>query len=120
MSLWQVTKVFLGASVIIFNSIFSASAEDKFYVYNLTTSKIFIGVYISPAGSTKWGANQALNDKDKSLDPSERLLIKGIFHGKFDLKLVDKKNITCVELNIDLSKEKTFEIRDANLIDCTP
>lgn len=119
MSLRQFAKRSLIASVIIFNSTLSAYAEDKFFVYNLTTSKIFTGVYIAPAGSTNWSSNQALNDKDKSLDPSERLLIKGISHGKFDLKLVDKKDIICIQLNIDLSKEKTFDIRDTDLTHCT-
>lgn len=119
MFLWQILKRSLIAGAVIFGSACSASAEDRFFVYNLTTSKIFTGVYLAPAGSTEWSTNQALNDKDKSLDPSERLLIKGISHGKFDLKLVDKKNVTCIQHNIDLSKEKTFDIRDVDLTHCT-
>ena len=95
-----------------------AAAEDKFFAYNLTTSKIFTGVYLAPAGSAQWGSNQALNDKDKSLDPSERLAVKGIAHGRFDVKLVDKKGATCLRHDVDLSKETTFDIRDTDLTDC--
>ena len=73
-----------------------ASAADRFFLYNMTTSTIFTGVYLAPAGSDRWGGNQALNDKDKELDPSERLAIKDIARGRFDAKLVDPKGRTCI------------------------
>lgn len=119
MSLTQIGKIFLIVTLLYLCGFGSAFAEEKFFVYNLTTNKIFTGVYLAPAGSSEWSANQALNDKDKSLDPSERLLIKGFAHGKFDLKLVDKKNVTCIRRDIDLSKEATFDIRDTDLTNCT-
>lgn len=118
MSLTGVVKVFSIVSALYLCTFAPASAEEKFFAYNLTTNKVFTGVYLAPAGSTQWSANQALNDKDKALDPSERLLIKGVTHGKFDLKLVDKKNITCIRRNVDLSKDSTFDIRDTDLTNC--
>jgi hypothetical protein len=96
----------------------SAFAADRFYLYNLTTSATFTGVYLAPAGSDHWGTNQALNDKDKAVDPSERLAIKDIERGRFDAKLVDQKGRTCIRHGIDLSKDTTFDIRDADLTDC--
>ena len=96
----------------------AASAADRFFLYNLTTSATFTGVYLAPAGTGHWGSNQALNDKDKAVDPSERLAIKDIERGRFDAKVVDQKGRTCIRRGIDLSKDTTFDIRDTDLTDC--
>ena len=95
-----------------------AHAADKFFAYNETTSATFTGVYLAPAGTTEWGANQALNDKDKTLEPSERLALKGIKHARYDARLVDEKGHTCVKPGIDLARESTFVIRDEDLQGC--
>ncbi|HEX3990840.1 MAG TPA: hypothetical protein VHX39_06680, partial [Acetobacteraceae bacterium] len=75
-------------------------------------------VYLAPAGSGHWGDNQALNDKDKEVDSSERLQIKDIERGRFDVKVVDKAGRTCIKRDIDLGKDTTFDIRDSDLKDC--
>jgi hypothetical protein len=96
----------------------SATAADRFFAYNLTTSTTFTGVYLAPEGTNQWGTNQALNDKDKAIDPSERLPIKDITRGTFDLKLVDRQGRVCITHGIDLRHDTTFEIRDADLRNC--
>ena len=95
-----------------------AAAADRFFMYNQTELTTFPGVYLAPAGTGQWGSNQALNDKDKAVDPSERLLIKGVSRGLFDVRLVDEKGRACVAHGIDLTKETTFEIHDSDLTDC--
>ena len=95
-----------------------ASAADRFFVYNLTASQTFTGVYLAPSGTERWSANQALNDKDKEVEPSERLVLKDITRGKFDVKLVDRSGRTCVRHDVDLSRDTTFDVRDADLTDC--
>jgi hypothetical protein len=97
---------------------FDAAAADWFFPCGLTTSTIFAGVYLAPAGSGRWGNNRALNDKDKAVDPSERLLIKDSERGGFDAKLVDQKGRTCIVRGIDLAKDTTFDVRDTDLTDC--
>lgn len=96
----------------------TASAADRFFMYNLTATTTFNGVYLAPAGTGAWGTNQALNDKDREIDPSERLPIKQVSRGVFDVKLVDTKGRTCVRHGVDLSKDTTFEVRDSDLTDC--
>jgi hypothetical protein len=96
----------------------SGAAAERFFVYNLTTSTEFTGVFLAPAGTENWGANQALNDKDKSLETSERLALTGISHGSFDVKLRDRKGHTCVKRGVDLARDTTFDIRDEDLADC--
>jgi hypothetical protein len=95
-----------------------AFAADRLFLYNLTTATTFTGVYLAPAGSERWGSNQALNDKDKELDPSERLVIKDVERGRVDAKLVDQNGRTCIRRGIDLSKDTTFDIRDTDLTEC--
>ena len=95
-----------------------AAAAERFFVYNLTTSTEFTGVFLAPAGTENWGANQALNDKDKSLETSERLPLSGISRGVFDIKLQDRKGHICVKHDVDLTRDTSFDIRDSDLVDC--
>ena len=96
----------------------AVQAADKFFAYNETTSSTFTGVYLAPAGTAQWGANQALNDKDKTLETSERLALKGLKHTQYDVRLVDEKGRTCVKPSVDLAYESSFVIRDEDLQGC--
>jgi hypothetical protein len=95
-----------------------AVAADRFLGFNETTATVFTGVYFAPAGTTGWGPNEALNDKDKTWESGERLAIKGVSRGTFDLKLIDQAGHVCIKHGLDLSKDTTFEIRDQDLADC--
>ncbi|MEA2740280.1 MAG: hypothetical protein QOH05_3587 [Acetobacteraceae bacterium] len=96
----------------------SVLAADRFLGFNETTATAFTGVYLAPAGTTAWGANQALNDKDKVWDFGERLTIKNLSRGTFELKVVDRSGRICIKHGIDLTKDTTFDIRDEDLRDC--
>jgi hypothetical protein len=96
----------------------NAFAADRFYGFNETTSTVFTGVFLAPAGTSAWGPNEALNDKDKIWDAGERLSIRGVSRGKFDLKVVDRSGRVCVKHGLDLTKDLTFDIRDHDLLDC--
>ena len=87
-------------------------------MYNMTTATTFTGVFLAPAGTEQWGTNQALNDKDHEVDPSERLSIKDINRGIFDVKLIDRKGRVCISHSVDLRKDTTFETQDRDLKDC--
>jgi hypothetical protein len=97
---------------------FGVLAADRFSGFNNTTSTVFTGVFLAPEGTVKWGPNEALNDKDKIWDAGERLSIKGVSRGTFDLKVVDRSGRVCVKHAIDLTKDLTFDIRDQDLLDC--
>ena len=95
-----------------------ALAADRFVGFNNTTSTVFSGVYLAPRGTTAWGLNQALNDKDKAWDAGERLTIRGLSRGTFDLKVVDRSGRVCIKKGLDLTSDTTFDIRDEDLRDC--
>jgi formylmethanofuran dehydrogenase subunit A len=96
----------------------TAHAAERFVAWNLTATTTFSGIYLAPAGSTAWGPNQALNDKDHTLEPSERLILKGVGHGRFDVRLVDQAGHACIKHDVDLSTAASFDIRDADLDAC--
>jgi hypothetical protein len=96
----------------------AAFAADRFFGFNETTATVFTGVYLAPEGTTAWGPNEALNDKDKVWDSGERLAIKSVSRGKFDLKVVDQSGRVCIKHGLDLTKDTTFDIRDQDVVDC--
>jgi hypothetical protein len=95
-----------------------AWAADKFYAFNSTGTTDFKGVYLAPEGTQNWGPNETKNDDNGTLDHGERLKLTGIQHGRFDVKLQDEKGHTCLKHGVDLTKETSFEIRDADLAAC--
>ncbi|HXA26565.1 MAG TPA: hypothetical protein VNW90_30115 [Acetobacteraceae bacterium] len=96
-----------------------ASAQgQRFFAYNNTTRTDFTGVCMAPAGTENWGPNQALNDRDKSLDAGERLTLTGVAPGHFSVKLVERSGRTCILQGVDLTKEKSFDIRDQQISNC--
>jgi hypothetical protein len=94
------------------------AAAEKFFAYDMTTRTDFKSVFLAPAGTQNWGPDQAANDKDHSLDTNERLTLTGITHGLYDVKLVDKKGRTCIVRGVDLTRERSFEIREKDLSGC--
>ncbi len=95
-----------------------AAAAAKYFAYDETTATSFTGLYMAPAGTTRWGPNQALNDKDHSVDSGDRLLLTGIKPGRYDVRLVTDKGKACLWRGVDLSHDTSFEIRDADLANC--
>ena len=96
----------------------AALANDRFVAFNLTTATDFKGLYLAPAGTRDWGHNQVLNDKDKIWDASERLRLTAISRGRFDVRLVDSKGRECKMAGVDLTKDITFAVHDADLASC--
>jgi hypothetical protein len=95
---------------------FTVLAADRFFGFNETTSTIFTGVYLAPEGTTAWGPNEALNDKDKIWDAHERLAFKPASRGKFDLKVVDRAGRVCIKRGLDLTKDLSVRLRTSRVI----
>jgi len=95
-----------------------ALAAGQFIAFNNTTITNFDGLYLAPAGTDRWGPNQALNDKDHSLDHGERLRLKGIAPGRYDVRLTWGNGLSCIKHGVDLTVDHTFDVRDADLAAC--
>jgi hypothetical protein len=94
-----------------------ASAKDTRF-WNLTANTI-TSLQLSPAGKKEWGANQADNDRDGTVDHDERLKITGTAPGIYDVKFVDKSGRSCVVPNIEIRTGAVFTIEERSLKDCT-
>jgi hypothetical protein len=97
----------------------SVSAAERLRFWNLTTVTIK-ELYLAPAGTTNWGTNQCKNDSDGAVDPDERLAIKGVDPGHYDVKLADKAGRVCTVPNVEVKSKGpyAFSISDKDLTNC--
>ncbi len=77
--------------------------------WNLTGETI-THLYLAPAGTPNWGADQCKNDPDGSVDFDERLRITGIRSGRYDVKFTDKTGRSCVVKNVEVKEGAVFSI----------
>jgi hypothetical protein len=106
------------AVVILLAATETLMAQGKgIRLWNLTTATI-TGFELSPAGKNDWGANQTLNDKDKTVDHDERLRITGVEPGRYDAKVSYAEARQCVVRNIEIKPDAVFSIADKDLKNC--
>ena len=94
-----------------------ATAKDTQF-WNLTSSTVK-SLELAPAGTSAFGPNQTTNDPDGAVDHDERLKIKGVATGAYDvrLKLADGRQCTVKGLHIEASK--VFAIEEKELVGCS-
>ena len=98
--------------VLALTSLADAAPRTRFW--NLTSHTVN-GLWIAPAGTTAWGPNQTLNDDDKTVDHDERLKIKGVATGTYDVKLTDVKGRSCIVAGVKITEGDIFTIDEADL-----
>ena len=98
----------------------AASAAERMRFWN-TTSVEIDDLRLSPAGADKWGPNQCLNDDDKSVEADERLALKDVHPGRYDVRLKDVHGRTCTVRNVEVRTggKYAFSIDDKELTDCS-
>ena len=52
------------------------------------------------------------------MDSGERLALKGIGRGRFDVRLESAKGLVCLKRNVDLVSDTSFDFREAELAGC--
>jgi hypothetical protein len=105
------------AALILAGGTVAKAADTKFW--NLTAHTVD-NFQMAPAGSTAFGANLCLADKDKSVDSDERLKLAGIQSGRYDIKLADTTGRMCTVKNVAVAAGKVFSISEKELTGCTP
>lgn len=115
-----IQRSILAASAVLVLTIAAGTAAERMRFWNLTTVTIQ-ELYLAPAGTTQWSANQCANDRDGSVDPDERLAITGISPGRYDVKLKDQKGRSCTVTNVELvaGRPYAFSLSDKDLTNCT-
>ncbi len=109
----------VGCALAVAIAALSASAAERMRFWNLTTVTIK-ELYLAPVGTTNWGPNQCKNDNDGTVDADERLTIKGVDPGHYDVKLTDKAGRVCTVSNIEVKSKGpyAFSISDKDLTNC--
>jgi hypothetical protein len=108
------------AIFLVIASSLAAAAADRLRFWNLTSSTVK-ELYLAPAGTTDWGPDQCRNDPDGAVDADERLTLKNIVPGRYNVKLVDKKGRICIVRDVDVraGKPYAFSISERDLTDCS-
>jgi len=97
-----------------------AAAAEHLRFWNLTGFTIK-ELHLAPAGSGNWGPDQCRNDPDGAVDPDERLTLKDVVPGRYDVKVTDKNGRTCLAQNVEVvaGKPYAFSISEKDLTDCS-
>jgi hypothetical protein len=92
-----------------------AAAAEHLKFWNLTGFTIK-ELHLAPAGTTDWGPDQCRN-----LDADERLTLKDVVPGRYDVKVTDRKGRTCLVRNVEVvaGKPYAFSISEKDLTDCS-
>jgi len=112
-------KTTVAAAAILALSAAPALAKEPLF-WNLTVNTIN-SVVLSAPGKNAWGPEQIVNDKDKTVDPDERLKITGTADGVYDVKFKDVKGRSCLVPNVAVVAGQIFSIDEKQLGKaCTP
>jgi hypothetical protein len=96
----------------------TAGAAETIRFWNLTSATVS-EFALAPAGTTQFGPNQCLNDKDKEVDHDERLRLSAIEPGSYDARIGFRNKRVCYARGIVIKAGEVFSIEDADLKDCT-
>jgi hypothetical protein len=98
----------------------AATAAERLKFSNLTGFTI-TELHLAPTGTTDWGPNQCKNDPDGAVDADERLTLKNVVPGYYDVKLVDKQGRSCLVRNVEVEAGKpyAFSLSEKDLTDCS-
>jgi len=110
--------IFAGLAMLVAAA--PAGAADRLQFWNLTANTIN-ELYMAPAGTTDWGPNQCLNDvEDKTVEADEKLPLKGVDAGHYDVKLTDVTGRSCLVKNVTVraTGKYAFSIAEKDLTDC--
>ena len=99
----------------------TALAADRMQFWNLTSTTI-TGLTLAPAGTTAFGPNQCVNDRDGAVDHDERLRLTGIQPGRYDVQVTDKRGRVCMARDVAVKGEGryAFSLSDEDLKECHP
>jgi hypothetical protein len=113
-------RLVIGAMCLALGAGDAASAERKGIRFWNLTSETQSDVSMAPAGTSAFGPNQCLNDKDRTVDVDEQLRITGITPGRYDIRLRDTNGRQCFARNVTVQQDAVFSLQDKDLSDCTP
>jgi hypothetical protein len=106
--------------LVLIASNLSATAAERLKFWNLTGFTIK-ELHLAPTGTEDWGPDQCRNDPDGAVEADERLTLKDIVPGRYNVKLMDEKGRVCTVRNVEVlaGKPYAFSISEKDLTDCS-
>jgi hypothetical protein len=108
------------AAAMVAGPVLADDHDMKFW--NLTAETVN-ELYLAPAGTTGWSPNQCLNDvEDKTVEADERISLKGIPAGRYDVRIGDVKGRKCLikDVAVKGTGKYAFSIAEKQMKGCTP
>jgi hypothetical protein len=104
---------------VLIASNLTAAADERLKFWNLTGFTIK-ELHLAPAGTEDWGPDQCRNDPDGAIEADERLTLRDIVPGRYNVKLLDEKGRICIVRNVEVlaGKPYAFSISEKELSDC--
>lgn len=75
--------------------------------WNLTAITI-TELYLAPAGTQSWSTNLCLSDPDHAVDPDERLILRGVPSGVYDVRVLDSSKRACLFHGLTLKAQGPY------------
>lgn len=94
-----------------------AAGKPKQEVWNLTGETINV-LQFAPAGTDKFGPNQTLNDDNHAVEHDERLPLKDVKAGTYDVRFTDETGRTCLIRNIEVKAQGRVDLMQPTESDC--
>jgi hypothetical protein len=101
--------------LLLCSTAFAESERIRFW--NLTSQTVTT-LQLSPPGKDAWGPNQTENDRDGEVDHRERLTLKGVDPGRYDVRVGYRNGRQCVVRNVDIKAGGIFAVEDKDLKNC--
>lgn len=115
-----VMRTYTAFCVALLAFVTGTQAAERLRFWNLTAGTV-THLSLAPAGTTDWGPNQCRNDPDGAVDHDERLTLKDVVPGIYDVRLADNQGRVCVVRNVEVEAGKpyAFAISESDLKDCS-
>jgi hypothetical protein len=107
----------LGMLVLLISCSTAFAQGKSIRFWNLTTETV-TKLHLSSPGKDAWGPNQCENDRDGEVDHRERLTLKGVEPGRYDVRLGYGNGRLCTVRNVELKAGGVFSIENKDLKDC--
>ena len=105
-------------SIALLLAVSGPAAAKTTRFWNLTANTI-TSFALAPAGTDKFGPDLAKADPDGTVDHDERMKLKDVAAGTYDVRLKDDKGRTCVVKGVVVKEGDVFSIEEKQLTDCT-
>ena len=104
------TALLLGCAVAV-----AVAAEDKPLLFLNRAGETIVKLQFAPAGTTKWGLDQSQYEDDKQIEHNEKIPLKDVTPGRYDVRFTDIKGRSCTMKGLDVKAGALVVIREAEL-----